>query len=85
MDITTIGIDLAKDVFRTRVLKYNDDQTIFARSMPCLIGIEACVSSTWPVSRVRELWSTMDYAQKNSAQRYTSSIFSLFRRKACKK
>ena len=55
--ITTIGLDLAKNVFhamccdergkmvKKRMLKRGQVLTFFARMEPCLIGMEACASA----------------------------------------
>ena len=57
MKITTIGIDLAKNVFQVhgvdergnavlrRQLKRKDVPSFFANLDPCLIGVEACGSA----------------------------------------
>ena len=57
MDITTIGIDLAKNVFQVhgvdhqgktvlkKQLKRIDVAKFFANLSPCLIGMEACGSA----------------------------------------
>lgn len=57
MEVTTVGLDLAKNVFQVHGI--NDDGevafnsalrrtqvlTVFARLQPCLVGIEACGTS----------------------------------------
>jgi transposase len=58
MKITTVGLDLAKNVFQVhgvdehgvavlrKQLKRDQVITFFARLEPCLIGIEACGGRT---------------------------------------
>ena len=59
MNITTIGIDLAKNVFQvhgtdergkavlTKVLRRAQMMPFFSQRAPCLIGMEAC-GRPWP-------------------------------------
>lgn len=57
MEITTIGLDLAKSVFQVhgvdtagavqvkRVLRRSQVLSFFSKLSPCLVGIEACGTS----------------------------------------
>ena len=57
MDISTIGLDLAKNVFQVhavdatgevvirKTLRRSQMQPFFAKLWPCLVGIEACGTS----------------------------------------
>ena len=57
MDISTIGLDLAKNVFQVHAVDANGEvvirktlrrsqmQPFFAKLSPCLVGIEACGTS----------------------------------------
>ncbi len=57
MEVTTIGLDIAKSVFQVhgvdangkvivrRQIKRRDVLTFFQKLSPCLVGIEACASS----------------------------------------
>ena len=57
MEVTTIGLDLAKNVFQVHGIREDEDVCFnrplrraqvlpfFAKLLPCLIGMEACSSS----------------------------------------
>ena len=67
MEINTIGIDLAKEVFQVHAvdarghvvlkkkLKRKEMATFFANLTPCLIGIEACSSSHYWARKLQSL------------------------------
>ena len=71
MNITTIGIDLAKSVLQVhcvdergkaitcKTLKRADVTKFFANLQPCLIGMEACASSHFWARRLTELGHTV--------------------------
>ncbi len=63
MQVTTIGIDLAKNIFQVHGIAENDDVLfnkplrrtqflpLFAKLEPCLISMESCSSAHhWPAS-----------------------------------
>ena len=69
MNITTVGIDLAKHVFQVhgvnergkavlgKVLKRAEVIRFFANLPPCLIGMEACASSRSPGQDTHGVWA----------------------------
>jgi transposase len=71
MKITTIGIDLAKDVFQLhgvdergsvkikRQLKRKEMMEFFAQQEPCLVGMEACSGSHFWARRLASLGYTV--------------------------
>jgi transposase len=71
MKITTVGIDLAKNVFQVhgvdergkavlrRQLKRKDVVSFFANLEPCLIGMEACASAHYWARKLAELGHTV--------------------------
>ena len=71
MKITTIGIDLAKNVFQVhgvdergkavlrKQLKRKDVVKFFANLEPCLIGMEACGSAHYWARKLTELGHTV--------------------------
>ena len=71
MNITTIGVDLAKSVFQVhgvdergkavlrRRLKRVEVVSFFARLAPCLIGLEACGSAHFWARKLTELGHTV--------------------------
>jgi transposase len=71
MKITTIGIDLAKNVFQVhgvnergavvlrKQLKRDQVAAFFARLEPCLVGMEACGSSHYWSRKLHELGHTV--------------------------
>ena len=71
MKVTTIGIDLAKNVFQVhgvdergkavlrKQLKRKDVAAFFARIEPCLIGMEACGSAHYWARKLTELGHTV--------------------------
>ncbi len=71
MNITTIGIDLAKTVFQVhgvdergkaalrRTLKRSEVVRFFANLPPCLIGMEACASAHFWARRLSQLGHTV--------------------------
>ena len=71
MKITTVGIDLAKDVFQVhgvdahgkavlrKQLKRKDVMSFFANLEPCLIGMEACGSSHYWARKLAALGHTV--------------------------
>lgn len=70
MKVTTVGIDLAKNVFQVhgvderghallrKQLKRKDVLTFFARLEPCLIGMEACGGAHYWARKLAELGHT---------------------------
>ena len=63
MEITTVGLDLAKNVFQVHAISSTGEVVVrrslrraqvtpfFAKLSPCLIGMEACgTSHHWPAS-----------------------------------
>lgn len=71
MNITTIGLDLAKNVFQVhgvdqrgqavlrKTLKRADVMNFFAKLLPCLIGMEACGSAHYWARKLAELGHTV--------------------------
>src|ERR1700728_3778917 len=71
MNITTIGIDLAKNVFQvhgtdergkavlTKVLRRSQMMQFFAQRPPCLIGMEACGSAHFWARKLTALGHTV--------------------------
>lgn len=71
MNITTIGLDLAKNVFQVhgvnergkavlrKKLKRADVVNFFAKLLPCLIGMEACGSAHYWARKLGELGHTV--------------------------
>jgi transposase len=71
MNITTIGLDLAKNVFQVhgvdeqgkavlrKTLKRSDMMNFFAKLLPCLIGMEACGSAHFWARKLAELGHTV--------------------------
>jgi transposase len=71
MEITTIGIDLAKQVFQVhgvdkrgqvairKQLQRKDIEGSFTKLPPCLIGLEACSSAHFWARRLSELGHTV--------------------------
>jgi transposase len=69
--ITTIGLDLAKDVFQVhgvdagqrvkvkRQLKRKDVLEFFAKLPPCLVGMEACAGAHYWARELRQLGHTV--------------------------
>ncbi len=67
MEVTTIGLDLAKHVFQVhgvdasgsvvlrRRLRRREVQAFFARLKPCLIGMEACATAHYWARELRAL------------------------------
>lgn len=72
MKITTIGVDLAKNVFQVhgvdergnplikKKLKRNQVLKFFVQQMPCLIGMEACAGAHYWARQLREQGHTWD-------------------------
>ena len=82
MHVTTIGLDLAKTVFRVhgitsegniafnRALRRGQVLAFFEQLAPCLVGIEACGTSHYwarELSRLAALYSTHSYGKTESA------------------
>jgi transposase len=71
MNITTIGLDLAKNVFQVhgvneqskgvlrKKLKRTDVVNFFAKLLPCLIGMEACAGAHYWARKLSELGHTV--------------------------
>jgi len=71
MKITTVGIDLAKNVFQVhgvdergkavlrKQFKRKDVVRFFANLQPCLIGMEACGSAHYRARKLLELGHTV--------------------------
>jgi transposase len=71
MNITTVGIDLAKSVFQVhgvdargkavlrKALKRGEMMKFFAKLLPCLIGMEACGSAHFWARKLCELGHTV--------------------------
>ncbi|MDB6042728.1 MAG: family transposase [Gammaproteobacteria bacterium] len=71
MNITTIGVDLAKSVFHVhgvdergktvlrKALKRAEVMSFFAKLVPCLIGMEACGSAHFWARKLSELGHTV--------------------------
>jgi transposase len=71
MNITTIGIDLAKSVFQVhgvdgrgkamlrKTLKRANVLSFFAKLLPCLIGMEACGSAHFWARKLTEMGHTV--------------------------
>ena len=83
MNITTIGIDLAKNVFQVhgvderakgglkKQLKRAQMLPFFANHPPCLIGMEACGSAHYWARKLKELGHTV----KLMAPQFTVNSF----------
>jgi transposase len=68
MQITTIGLDIAKNVFQVhgidaaekvvvrKQLRRNQVLEFFKALPPCLIGMEACATAHYWVARAHEAW-----------------------------
>src|SRR5437879_6957049 len=71
MNITTVGLDLAKTVFQVhgvdaygrallrRTLKRAEVMSFFAKLLPCVIGMEACGSAHFWARKLTELGHTV--------------------------
>jgi hypothetical protein len=71
MNITTIGVDLAKSVFQVhgvdergkallrKALKRSDVMNFFAKLLPCLVGMEACGSAHFWARKLTQLGHTV--------------------------
>lgn len=71
MEVTTIGIDLAKSVFAVcgadgsgrivwrRQLRRNQMRSFFAQHKPCVVGMEACGGAHWWARQLEELGHTV--------------------------
>lgn len=71
MNITTVGLDLAKSVFQVhgvdahgktllrKTLKRADVMIFFAKLLPCLVGMEACGSAHFWARKLTELGHTV--------------------------
>ena len=71
MDITTVGVDLAKNVFQIhgvsahgrellrKQLKRNQVARFFANLSPCLVGMEACASSHYWARKIESYGHTV--------------------------
>jgi transposase len=69
MQVTTIGLDIAKNVFQVhgidaaekvvvrKQLRRGQIMKFFAALPPCLVGMEACASAPLLGTRVEETWS----------------------------
>ena len=69
MNITTVGLDLAKNVFhvvcfnehnkevKKRMLRRNQVRQFFAQLPPCRVGMEACATSHYWGRELRALGS----------------------------
>jgi transposase len=78
MDVTTVGIDLAKQVFQIhgvgsrgtvlirKQLKRGEVAKFFATLSPCLVGMEACASAHHWARRIQAYGHTVTLANKNA-------------------
>ena len=69
MQITTIGLDIAKNVFQVhgidatekvvvrKQLRRGQVMKFFAALPPCLVGMEACASAHYWARELRKAWS----------------------------
>jgi transposase len=85
MKITTVGIDLAKDVFQVhgvdnrgksvlkRKLKRKDVMKFFANLSPCLIGMEACGSAHFWARKLNEHGHTVKLMAPQFVKPYVKS------------
>lgn len=85
MNITTIGIDLAKAIFQVhgvdergqvglrRALKRADVVRFFANLPPCLIGMEACASAHFWARRLTQLGHTVKLMAPQFVKPYVST------------
>ena len=85
MNITTIGLDLAKSVFQVhgvdergkavvrKSLKRGDMLIFFARLVPCLVGMEACASAHYWARRLGELGHTVRLMAPQFVKPYVKS------------
>jgi transposase len=85
MNITTIGIDLAKNVFQvhgtdergkavlTKVLRRAQMMPFFSQRAPCLIGMEACGSAHFWARKLRALGHTVKLMAPQFVKPYVKS------------
>ena len=85
MNITTIGLDLAKNVFQLHVvdergnvrlrkqLKRGQVAAFFANFPPCLIGMEACASAHFWARKLTELGHTVKMMAPQFVKPYIKS------------
>ena len=85
MKITTVGIDLAKNVFQVhgvdergkavlrKQLKRKDVLSFFANLEPCLIGMEACGSAHYWARKLTELGHTVRLMSPQFVKPYVKS------------
>ena len=85
MKITTVGIDLAKNVFQVhgvdergqavlrRQLKRKDVLSFFANLEPCLIGMEACGSAHYWARKLSEFGHTVRLMAPQSVKPYVKT------------
>jgi transposase len=85
MNITTIGVDLAKTVFQVhgvdergktvlrKVLKRAEVMSFFARLVPCLVGMEACGSAHFWGRKLSELGHTVKLMAPQFVKPYVKS------------
>jgi transposase len=85
MNITTIGVDLAKRVFQVhgvdergktvlrKVLKRAEVMSFFARLVPCVVGMEACGSAHFWGRKLSELGHTVKLMAPQFVKPYVKS------------
>jgi transposase len=85
MKITTVGVDLAKNVFQVhgvdergkavlrRQLKRKDVPSFFANLDPCLVGMEACGSAHYWARKLSELGHTVRLMAPQFVKPYVKS------------
>lgn len=85
MEITTIGLDLAKNVFQVhginehgkavlrKQLKRDQVALFFANLPPCLIGMEACASAHHCVRKLQALGHTVRLMAPQFVKPYVKS------------
>ncbi len=84
MEVTTIGLDLAKNVFQVhgvddegtvvirRQLRRSRVLPFFKKLPPCLIGIEACATAQRPLPARKQTLETLNCETRRSMSAYRS-------------
>jgi len=85
MDVTTVGVDLAKHVFQIhgvtqrgtvsirRQLKRSQVEQFFANLPPCLVGMEACASAHYWARRIQSYGHTVKLMAPQFVKPYVKS------------
>ena len=85
MNITTMGLDLAKNLFQVhgvnqqgkavlrKTLRRSDVMSFFAKLLPCLIGMEACGGAHYWARKLAELGHTVKLMAPQFVKPYVKS------------